>query len=616
MWQLGLFQIAAFALYKLLIKLGFYSKKSLQVKSNAPVRPYTFPQKTNLKNWSKKKEFLEIPNRIMKGEFLSFGMIWARLDFQDADIQQHWSKAKLPIDVPDIKLLWEPARFDWCIPLTKAYYLTENEDYYFTFRETTLEFITKNPVGQGLNWQSAQEVAIRFINLSIAYSLFAAALSTDKAFDSELRQYMAAMPDRISQTLIYAYAQNNNHLLSEAVGLLTASVFFSKDEIAKKYQREGIYLLNYCLKKQFYENGAYIQLSTNYHRLVLDLLIWVGFLEGQSGEKFIKNENCPTIHRAIDWLYKNADSHTGKMNNYGHNDGAYLLQFANVDYDDARPTIQAASRAFGLADYFSAGDHDEKAAWLGFSNEVKNAEIAETAQVARLQCDKSWVILRATQHENRPAHADQLHLDLWYKGQSIVHDNGTFSYNRPAPWRNQLSRTRYHNSIVVNDRDQMIKCGTFRWQNWSSGNWERWEQHLKCEHDGYRDLGIIHQREVLCNKDEKWCVKDRLNFLRSITAPTEIELVWHLKDGVITIDDTNSVYVEYDGFKLVLCFNIDMNLSVFRAGKCILGKGVDDETLGWFSATYNLKTPSLTIIGKKHITESIELHSNFDFLNC
>ncbi len=106
---------------------------------------------------------------------------------------------------------------------------------------------------------------------------------------------------------------------------------------------------------------------------------------------------------------------------------------------------------------------------------------------------------------SRPGHADQLHLDLWWRGYNLAQDAGTNHYNDPPPWNNVLRRTGVHNTISVDGLDQMTLAGRFLWLDWAQARlidharsndlaWER----LTAQHDGYRRLGVIHQRSVTC----------------------------------------------------------------------------------------------------------------------
>jgi len=65
----------------------------------------------------------------------------------------------------------------------------------------------------GPNWMNGQEVAIRLMAFVWAVQIFADSTETTKERKYQLTQSITQHASRITQTLIYARAQNNNHLL-------------------------------------------------------------------------------------------------------------------------------------------------------------------------------------------------------------------------------------------------------------------------------------------------------------------------------------------------------------------------------------------------------------------
>ncbi|MRR32281.1 hypothetical protein EG834_18575, partial [bacterium] len=83
--------------------------------------------------------------------------------------------------------------------------------------------------------------------------------------------------------------------------------------------------------------------------------------------------------------------------------------------------------------------------------------------VHRVGDRECWGTLRAVTFHARPAHADQLNVDLWWHGRNIAQDAGTYLYNAPPPWDNTLGKTYVHNTLTVNGMDQMERAGKFLW---------------------------------------------------------------------------------------------------------------------------------------------------------
>ena len=68
---------------------------------------------------------------------------------------------------------------------------------------------------------------------------------------------------RIPPTLVYARAQNNNHLISEAVGLYYAGSLFKTLPLARQWKTLGWKWFNRAIQEQVTENGEYVQHSLN-----------------------------------------------------------------------------------------------------------------------------------------------------------------------------------------------------------------------------------------------------------------------------------------------------------------------------------------------------------------
>jgi len=85
------------------------------------------------------------------------------------------------------------------------------------------QFLAANPPYLGLNWVSAQEAALRLLALSFAWQVFADSANSHAGRVGLLARSIAFHAARIPPTLPYSRSQNNNHLLSEAVGLYTAA---------------------------------------------------------------------------------------------------------------------------------------------------------------------------------------------------------------------------------------------------------------------------------------------------------------------------------------------------------------------------------------------------------
>nr|WP_260850332.1 heparinase II/III-family protein [Flavobacterium anhuiense] len=75
--------------------------------------------------------------------------------------------------------------------------------------------------------------------------------------------------------------------------------------------------------------------------------------------------------------------------------------------------------------------------------------------------------MRCGKHKDRPAHADNLHVDVWYKGINYLRDSGTYKYNTSNEMQQYFTGTGAHNSVTIEHKSQMLKGSRFIWFYWS-----------------------------------------------------------------------------------------------------------------------------------------------------
>ena len=149
---------------------------------------------------------------------------------------------------------------------------------------------------------------------------------------------------------------------------------------------------------------------------------------------------------ATQWLSAEVDQISGHVANYGHNDGAYLFPFTNGGYTDYRPVIQAASKCIFKAAGIQAWGWDEMALWFGVETMEQTSCREWKMKIKLVRYIGQVCVVGFT--SCRPGHADQNHVDLWWKGEPIALDGGTYRYNADSPWDNQLMATAVHNTIT------------------------------------------------------------------------------------------------------------------------------------------------------------------------
>jgi hypothetical protein len=590
-------------------------------------------------------------DEIVAGKVRLFGgeAVPLRLTFDEP--LRHWTAyetdpsllSNLHSLISDIKFIWEPARFGWAFTLGRAYHVSGDEKYAEAFWHYAETFLDANPLYLGPNWMSGQEVALRLMAFVWAAQVLAESPASTPERLARLAQSAAHHASRITPTLIYARSQNNNHLLTEAAGLYTAGLALPGHSQAVRWRDLGWKWLNRGFQTQIDSYGEYSQHSTNYHRLMLQVALWVRTINttpkerGQADTKeHKKNLSAPLsplclkrLVAATHWLYAMLDPVLGRVPNLGANDGAYIFPLTICPFADYRPVMQAAAQAF--LDYqLPRGVWDEMSLWFGIPLESKKYFRTERYLGDHLYAKNSWAYLRTAQFTSRPSHADQLHLDLWWRGLNVTQDAGTYLYNAVDPWENSLTTARVHNTVTVDGRDQMTRAGRFLYLDWvnayrqdSISADDHILQRVSARHHGYRRLGVRHERVVTVYADEHWQVEDELLILRRLRKPLAFRLHWLLPDWEWKLENGDSrveISLKSPWGVIVLALQTDPSLSTLhslislaRCGELIYGEGLVSPIMGWVSPTYGVKIPALSFAVEAASVETVKFTSEFTF---
>ena len=621
--QLGFSQTALYAVYKIGLLSGHYKRVTPSgTSTHADNLPsYTYQPLFDLPTPADLISILGEDGRvvlfsqadeIVAGQVRLFGAEPVPLQLSFDQPLQHWTAyekdtslyTSLFSGLPDVKLIWEPARFGWAFTLGRAWHISQDERYAAAFWTYTECFLDGNPPNQGPHWVSAQEVALRLMAFSWSLQVFAASTHSTSARQNRLAYALAEHAARIPGSLVYARSQNNNHLLSEAAALFTAGLALPGHPQSAHWIRLGWKWFNRGLQKQIDAYGEYSQHSSNYQRLMLQLALWLKPMAYKHGYHFSRR-STEALAIATHWLFSMLDPSSGNVPNLGANDGAYILPLTNCPFDDYRPVLQAALRSF-MAYQIPGGVWDEMPLWFGLP--ASDKYFLETRYLGdSLYGRDSWGYLRAYKYKNRPSHADQLHFDLWWRGLNIVSDAGTYLYNVDSPWDNALTHTAVHNTISVDGYEQMSRVSRFLYLDWASAGKKHpiqtnltIVQRALAWHTGYQWLGVRHERSVTVFSDEHWEVQDSLLFIKPRQPLRTFRLHWLLPDWDWQLEEiANGIELRllspHGWLKIMVSADQPgAQISLVRAGEVLSGQAQASPIEGWISPTYGQKNPALS----------------------
>jgi len=619
---LGFRKIWHYTLYRIGLQTGHYRRltpcEHVDVTGQPGISPYQhFPQVSD----EHKALALAEADEICQGRVRLFGGESVPLDLEAGASNQHWSFLERNPPDQDIKFIWEPGRFGWAITLARAFAFSRNPSYAQDFWDKTIQFLAAHPPNLGRQWQSAQEVAIRLMVLVICDRALAQAPSSTPEHRQRLWQAIAEHALRIPPTLVYARAQNNNHLLSEAAGLYTAGVYLPDHPRAAQWRELGWRWLNWGFQHQIDEFGTYTQHSTNYHRLMLQLALFTDHLRREGNHQDWPEATRKRLAAAARWLWALIDPHTGLAPNLGANDGAYLFPLTSLNFEDYRPVVLAAGQAFLDQDSYAEAPLGEMSDWFNLQAPAPmNERQPHAADMPRVSGKHGRAFLHAARYQDRPSHADQLHADLWWRGVNVALDPGTYLYSGEPPWDNALVKGSVHNTLILDGQDQMLRAGRFLWLDWAQADILAHEldqagnlQRITAEHDGFQSLGARHRRTVT-RTSAGWSIRDTIiSCGRPERRIHQAQLSWLLPDWTWQITRPDEIKLVGPNFSMQLTIQGGTPLCVFRGGQCLHGEMPPEPTWGWTSPTYSIKRPALMLVSTAEGFLPLEIHSEWQF---
>jgi len=434
----------------------------------------------------------------------------------------------------DIKLIWEASRFPQVYYFVNAFSMTKDEKYSNTCVSQIIDWIDKNPYPQGLNYKCGQEISFRTFAWIITLEYFEDFVN--KEDEQKIVQNIYTSLLRIDANIDYAAKSvKNNHSISEAAGLFMGGLLFPQFKESKYFVDKG---LKYLLKEtsyQVYSDGSYIQHSFTYQRLALDVLSLVMVVAKKLNYELSK-ELKYRHQKMIEFLYSLVQEN-GWLANYGSNDGANLFPLTSGDYRDFRSSLNLAvvvnsrySLFEGhkkLVEFFALEDK-------GLKEVEKKIEFKDGGYYI-LKNKNFFSFIRCHSYKDRPASNDMFHLDIWSGDKNIFCDAGSYSYNTDKKFKNNFIGVVGHNTVMINDSNQMVQVLNFGYSNWTKAKCIGFSKnHFVGENYAYKkEFEIVHQRDLKL-EDDKIIIIDNI---KNIKENTNIKQIWNTKFEVEVIDE-------------------------------------------------------------------------------
>ncbi|MCL2748050.1 MAG: heparinase II/III family protein [Oscillospiraceae bacterium] len=372
-----------------------------------------------------------------------------------------------PEDDPEWVYAFNRMRF-W-LTLGQAYALTRKEKYAVAFVSQLTHWITtvrRDDPAYAAAWRSI-EVGLRLENWLKAARCFEGSPSLTDEVMSLFAQSVAEHAAFLMEVWDSYHLMSNWGVL-ENHGLFLAGVMMPQDGATRAWTSEALRRLGLEARMQVYRDGTHWEQSSLYHNEVLRCFLNVALLARRNGIPLPEGFAACTQGMCLYSLYAaKPDCHALCMGDSDDIDWRRLLTMGALLFDDGRLVFGGGSGAGsggGSGGGAAAGNPCFDTAWdIGESGldacRSRAATIPEETDRAffdsgNFYLRSGWGASDTYLHFHAGplgaghGHADQLHFDLFSRGEDILVDAGRHSYVF-GPGRVEFKEMEAHNTVMI-----------------------------------------------------------------------------------------------------------------------------------------------------------------------
>ncbi len=523
----------------------------------------------------------------------------------------------------NVKNIWEKNRHHHLSVIASAYALTKEEKYAAHLAEQLQSWLAQNPFPLGVNWTSSLELGIRLISWVWIERLLRGSKQHSQLFGDGGIMWSAIYWHQWLITQHYSHGSSaNNHLIGEMAGLFIAASHWAVFPESKQWQSLAQNILEQEVSGQTFPSGLNREQAFSYHIFALEFFLLAGW-EGDKYQSPYSDNYKNWVRRMLEVIPILVDV-GGNLPRYGDGDEGMALQIRPLKSSRLDWLYRLGRQWLGAQVPLPEGDSGLLAASLINLNLADSVgEISPPPNSIALKDAGLYVL---SQKRGQPqeifcladagslgflgiaahGHADALSFTLSMGGVPIIIDPGTYVYHADAHWRSYFRGTKAHNTVTVDNLDQSEPGGTFLWKQKAETKVLAWEHtsnetFLNAEHNGYLRLseGVIHRRNLSLNHN-------RLEVVDYLEGSGVHNLEWRLHFAPHCEVSLQSDYCVVKWNYGVLFIYLDQKMKWSLLEQTTTG--------GWFSAGFNLKEPTITLVGAVQMNGNLTLNNSLDLL--
>lgn len=458
----------------------------------------------------------------------------------------------------DIKFPWEISRMQHLPMLAIAFSDLKSSGEILKagkiaqeFEDQILDFISANPPRFGVNWVCTMDVAIRAVNILVAYDIFLSSnYQPSNEFQFEFKRTILTHGRHIISNLEWFESLRSNHYLANIAGLFFVAAYLPSCPETDCWLAFASNEMSKAIFEQFQPDGSNFEGSTSYHRLSAEMVVYTVVLSHRISTRlrkvawknslkdlpsytkgtlpknydvladdFITSKSVARHLLKIKSFSKAITRPDGKITQIGDNDSGSFIRFRPYQsFNDSNgeghsSLIDCIDVAF-TCERFTPQTIDgymlsrllaKESRPIGKTSVLEGGTRLNSFEDFGLYILRSshfWISVRCGQvgqnGNGGHAHNDQLSIELCVDKAPFFVDAGTYVYTSNPEMRNLFRSTSYHSTISADPREQNTwlpgLAGLFGMVELATSRVIKFnENQFVGEHDGF---GALHRRSI------------------------------------------------------------------------------------------------------------------------